>query len=41
MLLYDENKLDEMGKILEHYMTLVPTLNAEQHVSLPNTKKRQ
>lgn len=36
MLLYDENKLDEMGKILDHYMKLVPTLKADQHVFLSN-----
>ena len=36
MLLHDENKLDEMGKILSHYMTLVPTMVLEQELSLPN-----
>lgn len=36
VLLHDENKLDEMGKILDHYMKLVPTLKAEQHVSQSN-----
>ena len=34
--LYDENKLDEMSKILEHFMTLVPTLPADGHKVLPN-----
>ena len=36
VLLHDENKLDEMGKILDYYMKLVPALRCEQHVSLPN-----
>ena len=36
MLLYNENKLDEMGKILEHYMSLVPTLESMQQILLPN-----
>ena len=36
VLLHNENKLDEMGKILDHYMSLVPTLSAEQEISLPN-----
>ena len=34
--LHNENKLDEMGKILEHFMTLVPTLPADGHKVLPN-----
>ena len=34
--MHDENKLDEMGKILDYYMKLVPALRCEQHVSLPN-----
>lgn len=34
--MHNENKLDEMGKILDFYMKLVPTLKCEQHVSLPN-----
>lgn len=33
VLLHDENKLDEMGKILDHCMKLVPTLKAVQYVS--------
>ena len=36
VLLHNENKLDEMGKILEHYMTLVPTTTALGHYSLPS-----
>ena len=36
VLLHDENKLDEMGKILDHYMTLVPTLKSAQRIGLPN-----
>ena len=36
VLLYNENKLDEMGKIMAHYMTLVPTTNAEGHFTLPS-----
>ena len=35
VLLHDENKLDEMGKILSHYMGLVPTMNIQQEISLP------
>ena len=34
--MHNENKLDEMGKILSHYMSLVPTMRAEQQVTLPN-----
>ena len=29
VLLHDENRLDDMGKILGHYKSLVPTLSAE------------
>ena len=36
VLLHNENKLDEMGKILAHYMKLVPTVEAEGHLRLPN-----
>ena len=36
VLLHDENKLDEMRKILHYYMKIVPTLKAEKLVSLPN-----
>lgn len=36
VLLHDENKLDEMGKIMTHYMTLVPTTSAEGHFTLPS-----
>ena len=32
----NENKLDEMGKILEAYMSLVPTLESVQEIVLPN-----
>ena len=35
--MHNENKFDEIGKILDHYMTLVPTLNAEQKLILPNS----
>ena len=34
--LQNENKLDEMGKILDHYMTLVPSVPSECEVLLPN-----
>ena len=36
VLLHNENKLDEMAKILTHYMKLVPTVEAEGHRKLPN-----
>ena len=36
VLLFDENKLDEMGKILAHYMKLVPTVEATGHLQLSN-----
>ena len=36
MLLHNENKLDEMGKILEQYISLVPALESVQQVVLPN-----
>ena len=35
MLLHNENKLDEMSLILDHYMKLVPTLPLEGHVTHP------
>ena len=36
--LQDKNKLDEMSKIIEHYMTYVhvPTVEAKGHLVLPN-----
>ena len=34
--LQDENKLEEMSKITEHYMTYVPTVEAKGHLVLPN-----
>lgn len=36
VLLHNENKLDEMGKILAHYMKLVPTVEVEGRLQLPN-----
>ena len=36
VLLFNENELDEMGKIMDHYMTLVPTKEAEGQLVLPN-----
>ena len=36
VLLHNENNLDEMGKILAHYMKLVPTVVAEGHLQLAN-----
>ncbi len=36
MLLFNENKLDEMSHILEAYMDLVPTHPAEGKHVLPN-----
>lgn len=36
VLLHNENKLDEMGKILESLMTFVPALPAEGELTLPN-----
>lgn len=32
----NENKLDDMSKILENFHKLVPTLDIEGHLSLPN-----
>lgn len=34
--MFNENKLDEMSHILDHYMTLVPTVEIEGHHKLPN-----
>ena len=34
--MFDENKLDEMGKILAHYMKLVPTVEATGSLQLSN-----
>ena len=39
MCLQNENKLDEMGKILDHYMTLVPFIPGEDDVLLPTGSK--
>lgn len=36
VLLHNENKLDCMGKILTHYMKVVPTVEVKGHVQLPN-----
>lgn len=36
ILLHNENKLDEMSKILDHYMKFVPTVAGEKEVTLPN-----
>lgn len=36
MLLWNENKLDEMGKILSEFHKYVPTLNRIGHLTLPN-----
>lgn len=36
VLLFNENKLNEMGMILGHYMKLVPTVKADGHHVLPN-----
>ena len=36
MLLLNENKLEDMSKILEHYMKLVPSLSAEGKYTLSN-----
>ena len=39
VLLYNENKLDEMSKILDHLMALVPTLPKTGQLTLPNGSK--
>ena len=36
VLLFDENKLDEMAHILDHYMSLVPTIELQGHTELPS-----
>ena len=36
MLLLDEKKLDDMAKILSHYMELVPKMEANGQIQLPN-----
>ena len=36
VLLFNENKLDEMGHILEAYMSLVPTVPSGGQLVLPN-----
>ncbi len=36
VLLHNENKLDEMSKILEHLMKFAPTLAKEEEEELPN-----
>ncbi len=39
MLLYNENKLDDMGHILDHYnMSLVPAVVEEQETTLADGK---
>ena len=39
VLLHNENKLDEMSKILDHLMKFVPTLPKEGEISLPDASK--
>lgn len=34
-MLFNENKLDEMGHILDHYMTLVPTVEVRGQLTIP------
>ena len=34
--MFNENKLDDMGKILTHYISLVPTVSADGQLLLPN-----
>ena len=36
VLIYNKNKLDEMSKILDHLMALVPTLPMTGQLTLPN-----
>ncbi len=36
VLLFNENKLDDMGKILTHYMSLVPTVTDSGQLLLPD-----
>ena len=40
-MLFNENKLDDMGKILKHYMSLVPTVSAEGRLLLPNGSEEE
>ena len=39
VLLHDENKLDEMTHVLDHYMQLVPKLEANGFLLLANGEK--
>lgn len=39
VLLYDENKLDDMAHILDHYMSLVPAVEKEQEATLADGNK--
>jgi len=39
VLLYDENKLDEMSHVLEHYMQFVPKVEASGFILLPSGEK--
>lgn len=34
--LHNENKLDEMSKIMDHYMKYVPTIETKINLDLPN-----
>lgn len=36
VLLFNENKLDEMSHILDHYMSLVPTVEVNGQILIPN-----
>ncbi len=40
VLLHNENKLDEMSKILDHLMKFVPTLPKEGEISLPDAASK-
>ena len=39
VLLHDENKLDEMTHVLDHYMQLVPKLETNSFLLLANGEK--
>jgi hypothetical protein len=39
VLLHDENKLNEMSKILAHFMQFVPMISKEGELTLPNGGK--
>ena len=39
MWVHNENKLKDMSKILEHFMTFVPTLPKEGDITLHNGSK--